>query len=846
MVCEIHLKKGGNKVRNKKLGSILLSILISLSMISVLMTISMTIPLANAVVWNKAPAVGDGYFWSTCSLLVDNGNENSIVATFSNVAYSFNMTDPEPAYWFNIPASGQYPPAVAAKKIGSGKVMAIGGGGGSVAYTRFLATEFNTFDTFLNWLTWLDNRNGVSNKTIVWYEGHQMYYKASQPSYLCYAYAENLKALGWQIWYDNTDPITSASFGSDNHIFWMNTIEVGYPFQASEISAINTWVNGGGSLLMGLQSDYGGYEMTDNMSWVLDNLGAGFRLNDDEVCDNDHWTYNGVFNPRIYLTNHQANYLQPYGVSMTCDPTYRDGLPGGKVTYRLTVTNMGANDDSENLTLINDNASWTTQFSVNPLPIAGGQDNYATLTVTIPADAPLQYIDNITVVVTSQGDNTKKDNIKVTAYSTTYIRPPMNDAQTVENVPTRNYGGAPNIYAGSSNTGYKNERFYLNFDLGDGVPSSYTITNAWIYLYCFARNGAAGKTLEVREESDTWSEENLKWNNQPTPGTLITTFSVTALNKWYGVNVTTYVNSQRGAGDNIISFCIKAQTDNLASPDNFSYGFDSKEYSTLSLHPYIVFGTKPVASGFLENAGVPGENVVLQAIVTNGGAIVDNYNVKVENIHPGWIVSYNENLVNVPPGENRFVPVTVTIPVGETPKHGENFILTVTSKTDNQKSTWNDNELWVGYEENLYYGWNLIGFPATDAQTFPDNILPSLYYIWRWDAALSKYVSPSSTAPVVENIGYWVWVENSWMVRIGTPFASDSVSLLGAKWNLIHFPATSLNTTPDNLFFGHTYYMWRWSAENKKYVSPATNVPVVRGVAYWIWIDSSITVHVPV
>jgi hypothetical protein len=833
-------------MRSKYLGGILLSILILLSTTSVLITIS-TISLVNAGA-TRIAVVADGYLYSTCDLKVDNFLDNSkVLATGSYYSWSYDSNGVPPEYVEN-----HYVTLVAATQVGSGRVV-VCGGGGSIGGAR--PDTWGFLDTFINWYKWLDNQN---KRTILFYEGHAMYYRVSVPynpystsDNSCARWADNMTQRGWTVTYTDNVPITSTLFENNPGIFYLDTIEVGYPFEASEIEALSNYVRGGGSLWMGAQSDYKSYGYFDNMNWVLDNLQTGIKLQDDEIRDDVNNFGGNFYAPRMYLTNHEANDLQNYGITVMSDPTYGVGLPGSTLTYKLLLTPTGIENDNIDLTATSD-AGWGYSFSVNPVPVVtGSEGTFDNLTVTIPDNAPYSIQDNITVVATSHHDITKTDNLLVTAYSATWIQPSADDAQVVENVPTRIYGGSTNMYVGSSTTGYKNERSYLKFDLRQGLPTSnYTVDNiksAYLYLYCFAGNGYIGKNIQIFQTLDNWDEEHITWNeNQPAPGTLIATENISQIDNWYAIDVTAYVKAQY-SGDKIVSFCMKAQTEGLASPDNFSYGFDTKEYDDPTLGTFIVFGVRPVASKFFENAGGPGDNVGVRAVVNNRGAVVDNYEVTIST-QDGWTISpTSTTLLNVLPGENRIIPCWTIVAGGATPKTAENLILSVKSDNDNRYTTRRyDNKVWVGFEENILPGWNLVGFPATDAQTFPDNILPSLYYMWRWSAENGKYVSPSSTAPVVENIGYWVYIENkSWMVRIGVPFASDNVSLVGTKWNLVHFPATSTNTTPNQLFDGSTFYMWKWSAENKKYVSPVFTDPVVPGVAYWIWIDSSTTVHVP-
>jgi len=146
----------------------------------------------------------------------------------------------------------------------------------------------------------------------------------------------------------------------------------------------------------------------------------------------------------------------------------------------------------------------------------------------------------------------------------------------------------------------------------------------------------------------------------------------------------------------------------------------------------------------------------------------------------------------------------------------------------------------------LSTGWNLVGFTVTNENNTPDNLFfGQTYYIWRWNAENKKYVSPLSTAPVELGVGYWIWGGyNQTVVTSGVPVDNYSINLKNG-WNLVGFPVTSLNTTPYNILGNQTYYMWRWNAENKKYVSPSTIAPVELGVGYWIWVDHDQSVTVP-
>jgi hypothetical protein len=55
-----------------------------------------------------------------------------------------------------------------------------------------------------------------------------------------------------------------------------------------------------------------------------------------------------------------------------------------------------------------------------------------------------------------------------------------------------------------------------------------------------------------------------------------------------------------------------------------------------------------------------------------------------------------------------------------------------------------------------------------------------------------------------------------------------------AGWNLVSFPLTSANTTPNNLFAGTTYTMYYWTAPYGPYIEPNNDQPVEDNRGYWV------------
>ena len=100
--------------------------------------------------------------------------------------------------------------------------------------------------------------------------------------------------------------------------------------------------------------------------------------------------------------------------------------------------------------------------------------------------------------------------------------------------------------------------------------------------------------------------------------------------------------------------------------------------------------------------------------------------------------------------------------------------------------------------------------------------------------------------PVTDNLGYWLWVNSDCLGVFTTGTRPDNCMVyLAAGWNLVHFPLTSANTTPSNLFADSSYTMDYWIAPNGPYNEPNYSAPVEDNRGYWIWIDQDWTVIVP-
>ena len=95
-------------------------------------------------------------------------------------------------------------------------------------------------------------------------------------------------------------------------------------------------------------------------------------------------------------------------VGVVISPVRISAMPGGTLSYTVTVTNTGNVWDNYSLAA-SDTGGWSPSVSPPTMALAMGQSDNATLSVTVADVAPCTE-DNVTITVTSQTDNTVSDN----------------------------------------------------------------------------------------------------------------------------------------------------------------------------------------------------------------------------------------------------------------------------------------------------------------------------------------------------------------------------------------------------------------------------------------------------
>lgn len=143
---------------------------------------------------------------------------------------------------------------------------------------------------------------------------------------------------------------------------------------------------------------------------------------------------------------------------------------------------------------------------------------------------------------------------------------------------TTNFGTATDLITkkGSSSTG--DRIIYMQFDISG--QNIYSISSAKVRLY--ANTAASASTVVVSQATDNWTETGITYANCPGKGADITSVSVAAAGSYYEWDITSYIQSQFAANDNLISLVF-----NNSVNDGVIDRFNSKEATSNTPQLYI-------------------------------------------------------------------------------------------------------------------------------------------------------------------------------------------------------------------------------------------------------------------
>jgi uncharacterized membrane protein len=382
-------------------------------------------------------------------------------------------------------------------------------------------------------------------------------------------------------------------------------------------------------------------------------------------------------------------------------------------------------------------------------------------------------------------------------------------------------------------------------------------SDLWPYLYISERNiwvdvsispssqnGAEGATLTYTvtitnnrgDASDNYVltvADNAQWSTSISPTSLLIPafdFGTATL------NVTIPDNAVLGTIDNI-TVMATSQADNTVGD---SAGCTAQ-----------VVTIRGISVSISPTSRSGADNVTLTFMVTvhNLGNVADNYSLTLtDNASPSWSPSVSPSSLGVSAGDSSTVTLNVTIPPGAIRGSIDNIMIVATSQIDNTVS---DNASCIAsvlnYDEivTLYAGWNLVNF-RIENQFW---MYGTDYLIYSWNAPGGPFVLQSPGLAERENIGYWVYVKQNMTVYTTYTGSIPRNIYLENGWNLVGFPITDENTTPNNIFWPLVYYtnyiIYGWTTGSGPYSMVFPTQALQDYLGYWVWIDRDWTVGVP-
>jgi hypothetical protein len=598
-------------------------------------------------------------------------------------------------------------------------------------------------------------------------------------------------------------------------------------------------------------------------------LGLGTDNITENVTTNASIVYEGkVYDNTTSLVSCTAIGL-PISVSLT--PSTQTGYHGENLAYTVVVKNLETTADNFILTMV-DTQAWQTGW------------NPPTDIVTPPAyfssDIDV-YQDTYTM---STANNGGKYNMYVGVYSglNEYTYTQWNISSIPANATIDNaYVYMTGEYGPSNGTSYNPDNIWVEACKVDDDNWNENVINStnrpvigalldnehWV-AYTWA-----GYYSWVSWKVSSWVEN--QFENDPTKLVSVA-FKTNALGDDGVPNNSGWFQSKDDNGTLwfeeyvpylLVNYHIPAYTVSLGPGENWtgtawiingSSGSDSKTITATSMTDNTITASATaqavataasvsvIISPPAINESTPG-TYNFTVTVTNLSNSPENFKLAAID-NENWQPTVPSTLGPIASGGSENATLSVTIPSGAAYGAIDTITVTATSQTDNTVS---DSASCIAQATfstlRLVTGWNLVGFPLENENTTPINMFGSnLKTMKYWTAPGGPYRDANYSAPVQDNLGYWVQLKDNENVALTAVLPPTSRTLyLVAGWNLVHFPLTSASTTPINMFGSNLKTMKYWTAPGGPYRDANYSAPVVPGLGYWVQLKNGENVTIP-
>ena len=467
-----------------------------------------------------------------------------------------------------------------------------------------------------------------------------------------------------------------------------------------------------------------GYD-ADTNTW--DDGSEGNRWSDWQPPDHPDADGDGIVDePRpIMAGSNQDRYPIVFGVRVSISPGDNIAEPCTTLEYVVKVVNLNYVDDNFDLTWV-DNAGWGDNIWIGDTSLSirrCGTEKTATLYVHIPYGVQGCSEDNITIIVTSQTDNTVVDNFSIVAHVAVVrdvevsISPEYQSGEpsTVLDytVTVRNTGNADDVFDLSwvDNAGWGDNIWLEDNSLSVEFGGENSTT-----LHVNIPEGTVGGTEDnitvtaTSQSDNTVSDSDSCIANVPVVYRVEVSISPEEISALHGENLTyTVTVTNTGTVNNVYDLTV---VDNEGwSPtlddSSLSIPFDENRTTTLRVHiPENAIGctqdniTVTATGTGAENSDsciahveilrgvevtispdyqedLPGETLEYVVTVTNTGNVNDTYDLTVVD-NEDWGPTLDNSSLSIPFGENQTTTLTVTIPENAIGCTRDNITVTAT------------------------------------------------------------------------------------------------------------------------------------------------------------------------
>jgi uncharacterized membrane protein len=507
-----------------------------------------------------------------------------------------------------------------------------------------------------------------------------------------------------------------------------------------------------------------------------DNATLRVTIPDNAICDTiDNVTVTATGTGVSGSGNCTAQVTINRGVSVSISLHYQGGMNGAVITYTVTVVNLGNVTDTYDIKA-SDNLGWDNIWlDDNALQIGGfDNENTTTLHVRIPDNAVYCTRDNVTVTAISRTDSTVKDNDSCIAHAAAIIVvdvsiSPLLDNGLHKDVTITNMGNVVDNYNLTVKDNFGWTLMLVENQFGNVIPGENRVTALNVDIPENAMSGTVdGITVVATSKANTGVSDNATANITSIRGVEVS-ISPTENGGLRGERLV-YTVTIWNTG-NVLDNYLITKTDVLGWTANENWAWLSiapGHFDTVIFDVIIPENVKPSAEDVIT---VTATSMIDDTVSDNATSIA-----AAPNLFAGW------NLLHFPLISENNTPLKMfgshlkamkywIAPNGpyKEPNYNAPVELGVGYWVDV------DTDMWIrptgvrveNFTLELVAGWNLIGFPVLSENTTPFNMFGvHLKAMKGWTAPNGPYVEPNYKAPVVDNLGYWVDVDEDMTVTI--------------------------------------------------------------------------------